>query len=220
MSKVKEKKSVKVASLKELTKESATLGRKRDLTLDVKIIEAAINVLAEVGFDKMTMDMVAAGAKSGKATLYRRWSSKAELVKDTLIWMSKTSVELETLPDTGNIRSDLLTLLKPYSIEHSERKLRVLSGLGSFFSEHQKLAEEATAGIFEPWTAINRKLLQRAIEKGEIPPQADIETVCQVIVSTVFYRTVGQHKSFDEDSYSVLLDNIILLALKNPHESN
>lgn len=207
----------KVIEIKpEEPKKTAALGRRRDDTLDTRIIEAAIEVLAKTGFDSMTMDMVAGKAKAGKATVYRRWSSKAELVRDALIWMSRSSVELDRLPETGTLRGDLLSVLKPYSLEHSERKLRVMAGLGSFFSEHQTLAEEATAGIFVPMTDVNRSIMQRAVERGEISADADIETACQVIISMIFYRTVGQNQSFDKDSYAVLLDNILLPALKNP----
>ncbi len=215
MSKVAKIKPVKAQVSEETTTEGGALGRKRDHTLDARIIEAAINILAEAGFDSMTMDMVAAGAKVGKATVYRRWDSKAELVRDALIWMSRSSVELENLPDTGTLRDDLLALLKPYSMENSERKLRVLARLGSFFSEHRELAKEATIGISEPWTEINRALMQRALERGELSVNADIEMACQVIVSMTFYYSLTQNKSFDKASYSALLDNILLPALKN-----
>lgn len=200
----------------ELKKESAPLGRKRDQTLDNKIIEAAVNILAEVGFDNMTMDMVAAAAKSGKATVYRRWKSKEELVKDTLIWMSRNSVELDNLPDTGTLRGDLLAVLKPYSIKYSELKLRVLSGLGSFFSKHKNLAEETTNGIFEPMTDVNRRIMQRAIERGEISSKADIETACEVIIAMISFYSLGQKKQFDKLVYANLLDNVLIPALKNP----
>ena len=77
MTKIREIKSETSGSPNEKTKKNAPLGRRRDDTLDGRIIESAINVLAEIGFDSMTMDMVAASAKAGKATVYRRWSSKA-----------------------------------------------------------------------------------------------------------------------------------------------
>ena len=218
MSKVIEKKPDKAEIPKAGTKNPTALGRKRDDTLNARIIEAAIDILADVGFDSMTMDMVAASAKAGKATVYRRWSSKAELVRDALIWMSRNSVELDRLPDTGTLRGDLLSLMKPYSTEYSERKLRVLAKLGSFFSENRKSAEEATAGIFEPWTDINRTLMRRAIERGEISAEADIETACEVINALTSYRTLTQNKPFNKDSYAVLLDNILLPALKNPQQ--
>ena len=198
------------------SKSSPALGRKRDPTLDACIIGSAIDVLAEAGFDCMTMDMVAARAKSGKATVYRRWASKAELVRDALIEMSRTSVELDNLPDTGSLRGDLLAVLKPYSTDHGEKKFRVLAGLGSFFTEHREAAEEATAGIFEPWTAVNRALMQRAIERGELAENADIETACEVIISMTSYRTLTQSKPFGKEQYAALLDNILLPALRNP----
>lgn len=210
--------SIEMRSSKEETVNDntpAVLGRKRDQTADSRIVEAAIDMLAEVGFDVMTMDMVAARAKAGKATLYRRWASKAELVRDALIWMSSTSIELDHLPNTGSLRSDLLTVLKPYSTDHEERKFRVLAGLGSFFTEHRKSAEEATAGIFEPWTAVNRALMLGAAERGEISADADIEMACLIIISMTSYRSLTQSKPFDKDIYAALLDNILLPALKS-----
>ena len=195
--------------------EPAQLGRKRDRTADVRIIEAAIDTLAEVGFDSMTMDMVAARAKAGKATLYRRWPSKGELVRDAVIWMSRSSVDVEHLPDTGSVREDLLSLLKPYSKDFGEKKLHVLAGLGSFFSDHRELADEATAAIFEPWTSVNRALIKRGIERGEFSPDADVDLACQVIVAMTSYRTLTLHQPFDKTLYGALLDNILLPALRS-----
>jgi len=211
-----EKAEVKLKSSKAEKKAPVALGRKRDQSADPRIVEAAIDVLAEAGFDAMTMDMVAARAKAGKATVYRRWTSKAELVRDALIFMSRSSVDLEHMPDTGSLRGDLLAVLTPYSKDFGERKLRVLAGLGSFFTEHRKLAEEATAGIFEPWMAVNRALMLRAIERGELAPAADVDMACQVIVSMTSHRTLTQSKPFDKAFYGALLDNILLPALKNP----
>lgn len=191
------------------------LGRKRDQTLDTQILEATIEILAEVGFDSMTMDRVAARAKTGKASVYRRWASKAELVRDALIWMSRGSVELDHLPDTGSLRDDLLALVKPYSVEFGERKLKVLAGLGSFLSAHPTFASEARAGIFEPWTEVNRTLMQRAKERGEIPAQANIELACEVIVAMTSHRSFNENKTSDRNFFATLLDQILLPALKN-----
>ena len=191
-----------------------TVGRKRDSSLDSSIIEATIEILAEVGFEKMTMDMVAAKAETGKASMYRRWSSKPELVRDALIFMSQSSVELNELPDTGTLRGDLLALLKPYAQEHSQRKFRVLRGLGSFFSDHRQLAEEAMSGIFDPMTEVNMTLMKRAKERGEISKKGDIAKACEVIVAMIIYYSQSLNKPFDKAAYSDLLDGVILPALK------
>lgn len=191
----------------------APLGRRRDPTRDRDILEATLEILAEIGFDSMTMDMVAARAKAGKATLYRRWFSKAELVRDALIGMSANSVNLEQLPDTGNLRDDLLGVLRPSSAEYYEKKFRILSGLGSFFAQHEKISEEAMAGIFEPWTQANLGFMRRAIERKELPADADIEMACNVIVAMTSRRSF-QGQPFDKAFYGALLDNILLPGLR------
>ena len=199
---------------KKTPKSAAVLGRKRDPKLDDTILESTLNILAEKGFDSMTMDMVAADAKSGKATLYRRWPSKPELVRDALIFMSKSSVDVDHLPDTGSLKEDLLAIVKPYSSEHGQRKIRVLSGLGSFFSEHQKIADEAMQGVFAPWTAMNRTLMQRAMERGEISTKANIDLACEVIEAMTFYKTNFQRTMFSKVYYGKLIDQILLPAIK------
>jgi AcrR family transcriptional regulator len=191
------------------------LGRKRDHTVDGKILDAAIDVLAEAGFDGMTMDMVAARAKAGKATVYRRWASKAQLVRDALARMNRTHLELDRMPDTGTLRGDLFAVLKPQSIEEKERKLRVIAGLGSFSSEYQEFAE-AGHGIFDSWVAVNRALMQRAVDRRELPGNADIEMACQVITSMATYRGLIQRKPMDKAFFTAFIDGILLPALKHP----
>jgi len=190
------------------------LGRKRNHQRDLDILDATLQILAESGFDSMTMDQVAARAKAGKATLYRRWPSKGELVRDALIGMSRNSIELNRLPDTGNLRDDLLGVVKPYPLEYSERKLKVLSGLGSFSTEHPALYDEALTKIFKPWIEINTALMTRAIKRGELPPDADVGLACELIVSMTAFRTSMQRKQFDKAAYRALLDNILLPGLR------
>ena len=204
---------------KSADKPAPMVGRKRDHARDEAILNAAIDVLAEVGFDSMTMDMVAARAKAGKATMYRRWDSKAELVRDALIRMNRNSLELDKLPDTGTLRGDLLALLKPQSQEARERKFRVLSGLGSFFSQHPDFAEAGKAGVFEPWTAANRTLMKRAVDRGEFPPHADIEMACLVLVAMVSFRGLIQNKPLGKPFFAKLIDSVLLPVLKNAQPS-
>lgn len=215
MAKAKQLKVKKTKSDQKVMPDVATLGRKRDNTLDSTIIDAATTILAEVGFDRMTMDMVAAKANAGKASLYRRWTSKAELVRDALINMSKASIDIEHLPDTGTLKTDLMAIIKPYNAEHAQKKMRVLDGLGSFFTEHKKLAEEAMAGIFDPQTKAHVQLMKRAQQRGEISVNADIETACTIIVAMISYRTRIEGKRFDMEYYGELLDGVLLPGLRS-----
>src|ERR671916_417754 len=125
----------------------ARLGRKRDHSRDPEILEAALDVLPEVGYEGMTVDMVATRAKAGKATLYRRWPSKADLVIDAVACMKQSDLAPEKLPDTGTLRGDLVAMIKPHSIEDGERKLRVLAGVVSMLSRDPQLADAVNSAI-------------------------------------------------------------------------
>lgn len=189
------------------------LGRKRDHTRDDDLLDATLEVLAEVGYGGMTIDMVAARAGAGKATIYRRWPSKEQLILDAVTRMKSKQVDLERLPDTGALRSDLLALFKPEPVEEGERKLNVMAGLASMLSAHQGLAEAVNAAIVEPWAAAHRALMQRAVERGEISVDADIETACQVIPSMAAYRALIQRKPFEKEFLVSLIDGVLLPAL-------
>ncbi len=192
----------------------ARLGRKRDHTRDAAILDAALAVLAEIGYDAMTMDMVAAQAKAGKATVYRRWPSKAELVLDAVARMKRSAVDLDRLPDTGTLRGDLVALIKPQSLEEGARTLRVMAGLASLLAHDQTFAEAVNAAIIEPWAAAHRALMQRAVDCGEIPAAADIETIAHVAPSMAAYRVLIQRKPFDRDFLVTLIDVLLLPALR------
>ncbi len=196
-------------------KKPQKVGRKRDHTRDEKILEAAIDILAESSFDGMTMDKVAARAKAGKATMYRRWSSKAELVRDALAWMNRSHLDLEHLPDSGSLREDLLLLIRPQSIAEEERKLRVLSGLGSFL-QHPEFGGTGMVGIFDSWADANLQLMKRAAARGEISEHANLDLACWVITSTSAFRGLVERKPFEKAFYADLLDGLVLPAIRNP----
>ncbi|TIH40412.1 TetR/AcrR family transcriptional regulator [Subtercola vilae] len=189
------------------------LGRKRDHSRDADILDAALEVLAETGYDGMTIDMVAARAKAGKATLYRRWPSKAELVIDAVACMKKGAYSLEDLPDTGTLRGDLVALIKPHSIVDAEKKMKVMAGLISMLSRQPDLADAANAAIIEPRASVNRVLMQRAIDRGEISPESDIEALALISPSMASYRTLILKKPVDREFLISLIDGVIMPAV-------
>jgi AcrR family transcriptional regulator len=197
----------------------ARRGRKRDDTRDVAILDAATDVLGEVGYASLTMDMVALRAKVGKATVYRRWPSKEELVLDVVEDMKRSQIDLVSLPDTGTIREDLITLLKSQSVEEDERRSKAMAGLASMLSHHSVFAEAANDALVEPWADAHRRLMQRAVDRGEIAASPDIETICQIVPTVAAYRAFVQRKPFDREFLASTIDAIILPALHNTRAS-
>jgi AcrR family transcriptional regulator len=194
--------------------EPAPRGRKRDPSRDAKLLDATLELLAEVGAASLTMDLVAARAGAGKATIYRRWASKAELVIDAVAHMKRSQADLERLPDTGTLRGDLLGLFKPQSLEESERKLKIMTGLASLLSQEQALAEAANSAVVQPWAEAHFALMQRAAARGEVPASADIGMLSQVIPSMAAYRTLVQRKPIDLAFLVSMVDGVILPALQ------
>ncbi len=189
------------------------LGRKRDLTRDPEILDATLEVLAETGYDGMTIDMVAARAKAGKATVYRRWASKSELVIDAVACMKSADIDFDRLPDTGTLRGDLVAMIKPHSIEDGAKKLQVMAGLVSMLSRHPELADSVRAAVTEPRVQVNRVFLRRAIERGEIPADVDVEMLAQVGGAMATHRTLILRRPVDRAFVIAVIDGVILPAV-------
>ncbi|MFG1922301.1 TetR/AcrR family transcriptional regulator [Cryptosporangium sp. NPDC048952] len=187
-------------------------GRKRDHSRDPEILDATLDVLAETGYDGMTLDQVAARAKAGKATLYRRWPSKAELVIDAVGCMKKE--DLASLPDTGTLRGDLVAMIKPPTVVDAQRKLAIMSGVVSMLAKQPELGDALQAVMVEPRANANRFLLRRAIERGEIRPDCDVDFLALLAPSMTFYRTMILRKPVDRDFLISIIDEILLPAVR------
>lgn len=188
-------------------------GRPRDATRDEAILDAAIEILAETGYERMTMDMVAVRARAGKATVYRRWPSKGEMVVEAVARMKRSLVDLDQLPDTGTLRSDLLALFRPQSVQQAERHMRAMAGVAAMLAQHPELAEAGHDAIVAPWVAANRSLIQRALARGEVNADAHVETAAQIIPSLAAYRALIQRRPFDHAFLVEIIDGVLLPAL-------
>lgn len=191
-------------------------GRKRDASRDAAILAAAIDTLGEVGFERMTMDMVAARAGAGKATVYRRWPSKEALVLDAVAQMKRDQVDLDRLPDTGSFRDDMLALFRPKSMAETERKLRATAGVATLLSFAPGLSDAASDALVGPWVAANRILMERAVARGEARASAPIETLATIIPSLGAFRSLVQRQAFDRAFLEAMLDDVVLPALGIP----
>ena len=191
------------------------LGRKRDHTRDPEILEAAIDVLAETGYDRMTVDMVAARAKAGKATLYRRWPSKADLVVDAVTCMSAPDPTVAA-PDTGTLRGDLTAMISSRTVHDGERKLQVLLGLATVLARSPELAETLRTAFVEPRVAATKALLQRAADRGEIAAEHDFDLISRVSSAMVIERALLQHKPIDRAFLLSVIDGVLLPAVGLP----
>lgn len=152
-------------------------GRPRSQEREREILAAAVVALVDEGYDAMTMEGVAAAAGAGKATIYRRWKSKAELVVDAI--RDHVALDIE-LVDTGDIRADMRAFL----VHLHSRMLGPDGGLlATFMAErlrHPVLAETFDRQFVSEKRAQLRAMVERAVANGDLPPGTDIDLIVDV----------------------------------------
>jgi AcrR family transcriptional regulator len=162
-----------------------TPGRPRSEASHQAIIRATLELLAEVGFGALTMEGVRTRAGVGKATIYRRWASKEELVRDAIVFLHD---EFET-PDTGSLRGDYDALATAVRASASRSGAATLMPrlLGDAVNDLE-LHAIFRANLVEPRRAALRTVLERAVARGEIRGDVDVELMIDLFAGPAVYR--------------------------------
>lgn len=183
-------------------------GRPRDATRDTDILEAARAVLAERGYERTTVAEIAARAGAGKATVYRRWASKAELVTDVLACSAHLAITVDDVPDTGSLRGDLAALREMKSRDDSTWKSLV--GLISELPHSPELMQVVNERVVGPRVAMMRGLLERAQARGELLPGTNVDLLSRVPSAMVAYRLLVTHEPLDREFLRSLSEDVLL----------
>ncbi|HEV2368883.1 MAG TPA: TetR/AcrR family transcriptional regulator [Acidimicrobiales bacterium] len=186
-------------------------GRPLDPARDTALRRAALELVAEVGYDRMTIDAVAARAKAGKATVYRRWPSKAELVIDAFVNEALGGADL---PDTGSLRSDALALARRLWDDTAPiPRARVMAGLVSALLTQPEL-RETLATVAHPPQSVVEEIYRRAVSRGEIPQPVDMDLIGSVIPSMCMFRLVTTGEPPTPEFLERVIDTVLLPSLR------
>ncbi len=151
-------------------------GRYLDSSRDLALREAALVLLAEVGYDRLTMDAVAARARAGKTTIYRRWQGKAELVVDALNGLKG----VPEIPDTGSLRQDLRALAESVTSAESQFGAQMTVGMISALARDGELRRVFGEKFIGPRAARYRAVFERAVARGEMPGGHDLDLLARL----------------------------------------
>lgn len=183
-------------------------GRPRSESAEKAILEATLRLLAELGYGGLTMDKVAAEAKVSKATMYRRWPSKVHLVITAFSQLPQLPS-----PDTGNLKQDLVEVLGSFLLITQNTSLAgvlpTLAGERARIPELADYLDEATRQRREPV----KQVLARAVKRGDLPANTDIEFAIDLIMSPLVMRIFFTNNPADQRFLEQVIDKI-LKALK------
>ena len=183
--------------------------RRRGAALESALLDAAWDELVEKGYESFTIESVAARAHTARAVIYRRWATKPELVRAAIA--RRGFRESVPVPDTGNLRDDLIEALRGAS----ERRAPLLgvflsAQIGGFYTDtgtsFADLRDEFLAGRI---TLVDR-ILDRAAERGEADPAKLTPRVRSVAFDLFRHELLMTHRPVPEDVIASIVDEIVL----------
>ncbi|MGY1814612.1 TetR/AcrR family transcriptional regulator [Blastococcus sp. SYSU D00820] len=186
-------------------------GRPRDPSRDGVIRAAILRLLGEVGYGALTMDAVAAEAGVGKATIYRRWRTKQDLVVDTISDMNR-AVAVPT--DTGTLEGDLRALMHLLvGVVNGPVGTAIRSLLPAM--QHQEAMTEAfRSGPLEVWRDAYAQVWDRAAARGEIGQGMARSIVAEATSALLVQRWLLTGEPVDEAYADQVLDTLVLPVLR------
>jgi AcrR family transcriptional regulator len=189
-----------------------TRGRPRDPGKADAILAATLALLAEAGYDALSMEGVAARAGTSKATVYRRWPDRRALVGAAVAFQQGPP---PAAVDTGSLRGDLLALCRRLAAMLARSEGRVVVALLQGAAQDPGLGDlmERTAG--HTGARLPAEVLRRAVERGELPAGASPYAFDEVAGSALVLRALTGAPAGD-DYLEHLVDAVLLPALRQP----
>ncbi|WP_238175651.1 TetR-like C-terminal domain-containing protein [Kribbella pratensis] len=182
-----------------------------------EILDATVAVVAELGYDRLTMDAVATAAKASKATLYRRWSTKAELVVDAISRAKGCPMPEDV--DTGSLRGDMISMACGDGGFTDEMPMSVIAGLITALHRDADLQKAFRERFLAPRLELTRKVFERAVERGEIGADVDIELLSTTLPAVIVHHAYVLGIEPTDELILRVIDNVILPAARGSQVS-
>src|SRR5258705_12701252 len=173
-------------------------------------LSAEMDGLGEVGYEDLWMDLVVSGAGCSKATLYRTWPGKPQLVAAAL-YATRPGKAEEI--NTGTLRGDLLTMVELLASQ-AEKDAGLFAALSHAVLTHEELALAVRTSLVKPWLAEMIGVVDRAVERGELPSRpVAADFLPELLLSVTFMRPLIGGRLADSDYLTGCVDHVLLPAL-------
>jgi AcrR family transcriptional regulator len=177
---------------------------------DVAICDATLALLLEVGYDRMSMDAVAARAHASKATIYRRWPGKQELVLDAV---KARGVVLTVAEDTGSLRGDLVATYRSAAHGSAADDADLIAGVLRAMRSTPELADCVRTQVVESKCDVARTIVARAVARGELPEETDPLILHEVASALWFHRVLVVGARVDDAFITHVVDDVLMPLL-------
>jgi AcrR family transcriptional regulator len=180
-----------------------------------ELLAVTLRLLQEHGYERLTLDEVASAGRASKATMYRRWPTKAELVLAAFIeGVSQDAVP----PDTGTLREDLIAIGDTVCAQAKEHSATMRAVLGEV-SRNPELNDAMQEQLFDQRRAMMKQVVKRAVDRGEIGTDAANSELWDLLPGYLIYRTVIQNRLPTRRTVRTLVDDVIMPSLTRPARS-
>jgi AcrR family transcriptional regulator len=187
-------------------------GRPRSEDRGQAILEAALELVVEVGYEGLSMDALAERARASKATIYRHWSGKAEVVAAAV--RCRASSMAEEPPDTGSLRGDLLALLTHSCETMSSSDGALMASVLWAMRSDPELAGLMRTQMVEGKREVIEAVVSRAKDRGECPAGIDPSVAGEVMPAMVLSRLLVTGEPLDTAFCAHLVDDVLLPLLR------
>jgi AcrR family transcriptional regulator len=190
--------------------------RRLDRSLDAAILDAALAGVAQQGYDRISMDAIAARARVGKAAIYRRWPSKAAVVADAIAHWRRRLGPVEP-PNTGSLRGDIEALVAavPDFDDAELSTIKVVMGVATAATHDPVLAAALEDLALSQPRRMLTAVLDHAATRGEIPTGRDLTLAPDVIMGLNMLRLVTG-RPIDRVFVRRVLEDVILPLANAP----
>jgi AcrR family transcriptional regulator len=183
------------------------MRRRRGEELEAAIRDAVLGLLAEHGPAGVTMEAVAAAARTSKPVLYRRWPDRATLLRDTLLGIATAAIPHE---DTGSYRSDMLAILRGWAALFTGPEAAVLRAAIGAAAHDPELAEAFQNGVIGWRKQEMAALLSRGIARGDVRTDVPVEIARELGQSVLWHRLLVTGDPIDDDLVVQIVDDVLV----------
>jgi AcrR family transcriptional regulator len=176
---------------------------------EAELLDVTLRLLQQEGYDGLTLDAVAATARASKATVYRRWPTKAELVLAAFIEGVR---QVAVAPETGTLRGDLIQLAE-VCCDHAREHASTMRAVMVEVSRNPALNDVMQHQFLDQRKALMDHVLGQAVDRGEIDAAAVTDDLWDVMPGYLIFRSIWSARPPTRRTVHALVDEVMLPSL-------